>query len=100
MNEAGDASGAVRAPEIAYYYPEPYWRQGDWVKTLLLFFDGVAILLPRYMRHRPAAADPVLVEPLEERGLLRILEPDTFVDQQVSERLAEITVDLLTGGAF
>lgn len=27
--------------ETAYYYPEPYWvaTQGDWIKTLLLFFD-------------------------------------------------------------
>jgi hypothetical protein len=34
--------------ELAYYYPEPYWlaRESSWVKSLLLFFDGIAILLP------------------------------------------------------
>ena len=31
--------------EVAYHY-EPYWGTGtgDWVKSLLLFFDGVALL--------------------------------------------------------
>jgi len=94
----GQASNAL--PEVAYYYPEPYWREGDWIKTLLLFFDGVAILLPSYMRGRPAAVDPVMVEPLEDRGLLHILEPETFVDQEVTEQLIAIMVNLVTEGAF
>lgn len=50
-----------RAPtEIAYYYPEPYWLsdEGGWVKSLLLFFDEIAILLPSYMRGRHIRADP------------------------------------------
>src|SRR5213596_1687894 len=40
--------------ETAYYYPEPYWpaSEGGWIKSLLLFFDEVAILLPSYMRGR------------------------------------------------
>lgn len=48
--------------DLAYYYPQPYWRgeESDGLKNLLLFFDGIAILLPRYMARRPAAADPVL----------------------------------------
>lgn len=33
--------------EIAYYYPDPMWASGDWVKNLILFFDGIALLLPR-----------------------------------------------------
>ena len=71
--------------DLAYYYPQPYWRgeESDGLKNLLLFFDGIAILLPRYMAGRPAAADPVLAGPLREQGLLRVLEPETFVDQQV-----------------
>ena len=38
-------------PDIAYYYPAPYWswNESSWVKSLLLFFDEVAILLPHYM---------------------------------------------------
>lgn len=88
--------------DVAYYYPAPYWAAGEggWVKSLLLFFDRVAILLPDYMYGRHAIADPSLVEPLEDRGLLEILEPKTWVDQTVTEELATVIVDLLTAGAF
>ena len=88
--------------EIAYYYPEPYWltTDGSWIKTLLLFFDGVAILLPEYMVGRHLQADPTLVEPLEDKGLLRTLEPEWFVDATMTEQLTEAVVELITGGAF
>jgi hypothetical protein len=100
MAETTDAAEAGR--EVAYYYPEPYWRVGevDSLKTLLLFFDEIAILLPRYMRGRETAADPVLAGPLHEQGLLRVLEPEVFVDQQMTEELSEVVVELITGGAF
>ena len=63
--------------ETAYYYPAPYWDllEHSWVKSLLLFFDDIAILLPDYMYGRHTDADPTLAGPLEERGLLRVLEP-------------------------
>jgi len=88
--------------DLAYYYPQPYWRgeESDGLKNLLLFFDGIAILLPRYMAGRPAAADPVLAGPLREQGLLRVLEPETFVDQQVTEALISAVAELITQGAF
>jgi hypothetical protein len=31
----------VTPKEIAYYFPKPMWRHGDWVKSLIVFFDGV-----------------------------------------------------------
>ena len=73
-------------PDIAYYYPAPYWgwREGSWIKSLLLFFDEVAILLPHYMYGRHQTADPTLVEPLEERGLLRVLEPNDWIDEKTA----------------
>ena len=88
--------------ETAYYYPAPYWvsEEGDWIKSLLLFFDEVAILLPDYMRGRHREADPSLAGPLEEQGLLRILEPKEWIDAEVAEKLAEVMVDLLAGGVF
>ena len=88
--------------DIAYYYPAPYWsvRESSWVKSLLLFFDEVAILLPRYMHGRHQAADPTLVEPLEDRGLLRVLEPNDWIDEKMANQLAEIIVELLTNGTF
>jgi hypothetical protein len=88
--------------DLAYYYPQPYWRgdESDGLKNLLLFFDGIAILLPRYMAGRPEAADPVFAGPLRERGLLRILEPETFVDQRVTEALITAVAELIAQGAF
>ena len=88
--------------DIAYYYPAPYWLadEGDWIKSLLLFFDEVSILLPDYMWGRHQDADPSLAGPLEEQGLLRILEPKQWVDAEVAEKLAEIMVDLLAEGVF
>ncbi|SRR6266851_1656789 len=89
-------------PDLAYYYPAPYWwmDEGDQLKNLLLFFDGIAILLPRYMHGRETAADPVLAGPLLDRGLLTILEPETFVDQEVTEPLLSAVTELITSGAF
>ena len=93
---------AATAPDVAYYYPAPYWGLGDsdWVKSLLLFFDQVAILLPGYMYGRHDIADPTLVGPLEERGLLQVLEPNAWVDDSIANQLAEVVVELLTNGAF
>ncbi|HJT95370.1 MAG TPA: DUF6236 family protein [Mycobacterium sp.] len=88
--------------ETAYYYPEPYWLldDADWVKTLLLFFDEVAILLPDYMMGRHRDADPSLVGPLEDQGLLRVLHPESFVDEHMSRGVTAAVVELITGGAF
>lgn len=89
-------------PDVAYYYPAPYWDEYDsgWVKSLLLFFDQLAILLPGEMYGYHSAADPSMVIPLEERGLLQVLEPNDWIDEETAERLAEVIVELLTNGAF
>ena len=88
--------------EIAYYYPDPYWLadEGGWVKSLLLFFDQVAVLLPSYMRGRHVMADPTLAGPLEDEGLLLVLEPETFVDEATVMQLTDVIEALVDGGAF
>ena len=88
--------------DTAYYNPAPYWalKESGWIKSLLLFFDDVAILLPRYMYGRHTDADPYVAGPLEERGLLRVLEPNDWVDQELANQLAEVIVELLTNGTF
>jgi len=65
-----------------------------------LFFDEVNILLPGYMYGRHHLADPSTAIPLEERGLLRVLEPADWVTGDVAMKLTEVMVDLLTTGAF
>jgi hypothetical protein len=87
--------------EVAYHH-EPYWGPGtgDWMKTLLLFFDGVALLVPDYMRDRPLLSDPGLAQPLDEQGLLHRLSPEDLVGQETAEALTQLLEDLLKAGAF
>lgn len=68
------------AKELAFYYPNPMWYSGDWVKNLILFFDGIALLVPTYMKGRPEEVDPAIVEGLKQHGLLDIIEPEKAVD--------------------
>lgn len=89
-------------PEIAYYYPEPYWLadEGSWIKSLLLFFDEIAVLLPQYMDGRQFLADPTLAEPMADRGLLRVLHPESFLDEQTVVELGSLMEALIAGDAF
>ncbi len=66
----------------------------------LLFFDEIALLVPHYKRAQPAMMDPELAGALEERHLLRILEPELFVDAQMTTDLAAAMVTLIEAGAF
>ena len=88
--------------DTAYYYPAPYWgsRDSGWIKSLLLFFDDVAILLPDYMYGRHIDADPTLTDPLEDRGLLKVLEPNDWIDEEVAGKLTKVVVELLDNGTF
>ena len=88
--------------DVAYYYPAPFWGwgEGGWVKSLLLFFDKVSILLPGYMYGRHHMADPALAQPLEELGLLEVLEPGHWVDEEMTKSLADAVIGLLANGVF
>ena len=99
---AHTADARPKVTDTAYYYPAPYWnmQETSWIKSLLLFFDDIATLLPDYMYGRHVHADPVLAAPLEERGLLRVLEPKDWIDEETTNQLANIVVELLTNGAF
>jgi len=39
--------------EVACNYSGPAWSSSDWIKNLILFFDGIALLVPRYLKHKP-----------------------------------------------
>ena len=86
--------------ELAFYYPNPLWANGDWIKSILLFFDGVALLVPGYMKDRPERLDRPIVVGLEEHGLLEIIEPEQAVDRSATERLAMAMTDIVTSGAL
>jgi hypothetical protein len=104
LKRFGD-DGAVNAssadlPHVAFYYPGAMWRGSDYIKNLLLFFDGVALLVPEYMRERPFHFDPAIATGLQEQGLLHILEPEQLLDQDTAEGLATQLSEVIASGAL
>lgn len=90
--------GALK--QTAFYYPGVIWRDPEWVKSLTLFFDEIALLVPDYIRDRPLRLDPAIAEPLKDEGLLRILSPETLVGKDVAEKLAVALTDVISSGAL
>ena len=86
--------------ELAFYYPNPIWTHGDWIKSLVLFFDGIALLVPNYMGDRPEQIDRPIVVGLKEKGLLEIIEPETAVDSSATKKLATAMTDIIASGAL
>jgi hypothetical protein len=87
-------------PELAFYYPDPMWAHGDLIKNLILFFDGIALLVPRYMKDRQFELDPAMAGGLREAGLLRILEPEDLIGRSETEALATALTDSIASAAF
>lgn len=86
--------------ELAYYYPNPMWQNGDWIKNLILFFDGVALLVPDYIRDKPENVDPAVVAGLRQHNLLQIISPEEAVDKVSTEKLATAMTDIIVSGAL
>ena len=100
MNKQNEPEPDAASPEVAFYYPGWIWRSDEAVKNLLLFFDGVALLVPEYMKERPGAIVPEIAEPLLDAGLLHILEPEKVVDKPATEKLVGALTDVITSGAL
>ncbi len=87
--------------DFAYFY-EPFWRSGaaSHIKTLLLFFDGIALTVPDYLCGAPFAADRAFADRLDDLGLLFRLGPESLVDRQVAESLGQLLGELFAAHAF
>ncbi|HKV54809.1 MAG TPA: hypothetical protein VJN94_09210 [Candidatus Binataceae bacterium] len=86
--------------DLAFYYPNWMWSSGDWIKNLILFFDGIALLVPNYMGNLPEEVDPAIVAGLKQYGLLEIIEPEKAVDKSATEKLATALTDIIASGAL
>jgi hypothetical protein len=86
--------------EVAFYYPGHLWNEPEWIKSLLLFFDGIGLLVPEYKQHEPELVDPVLAGPLRDRKLLHYLVADQVVDQDTTKHLATEMGKLMDAGVF
>lgn len=99
MNQEASSSEAA-LPEIGFYYPNQFWQSGDWIKNLVLFFDGVGLLVPDYMKEQLDRFDPSIVGGLRDHGLLHVFEPETIVDKAAAEQLAEAMAEVISLGAL
>jgi hypothetical protein len=81
--------------ELAFYYPNPMWTRGDWIKNLVLFFDGIALLVPGYLKRRPEEIDPAIVSGLRKHHLLQIVKPEKAVNKAATEKLVMALTDVI-----
>lgn len=82
-------------PEVAFYYPNPYWRDPDWAKNLILFFDGIGMLIPNYMEHHSDLDDLAVIAGLKQHHLFHVIEPESAVDEAATKSLANSLVDII-----
>ena len=87
-------------PEIAFYYPGQYLSDPDWAKNLILFFDGIGMLIPNYMKNHSRLDDLAIITGLKEHGLFHVIEPETAVDKDATLNLVSIMTDIIASGAL
>ena len=85
-------------PDVAFYYPGQYWRDADWIKNLILFFDGIAMLLPEYMSDHGKFDDYPIIASLREHGLFHVVRPEENVGRTETQSLANALVDIIASG--
>lgn len=87
-------------PEIAFYYPNPYWYDPDWARNLILFFDGIGMLIPSYMEHAAQLDDYAIIAGLKEHNLFHVFLPETFIDEEAATRLETAMMAIIDSGAL
>jgi hypothetical protein len=86
-------------PKVAFYHPWPPLDGrpiSSWLKSMLLFFDGVAVLVARNDRWILIRGQEETVYPLQEAGLLHILDPDDVIDHDIANALTEFVLEIAT----
>lgn len=87
-------------PEVAFYYPGQYWYNADWIKNLILFFDGVAMLIPKYMSDHGKFEDVPIVASLQEHGLFHIIRPEESIGREETKELAKALTEIIASGGL
>ena len=85
-------------PDVAFYYPGQYLHDLDWVKNIVCFFDGVAMLIPEYMEDHHTLDDYSIISSLKDHGLFHVIRPEKVVDSKTTEQLAEAFVEIISSG--
>ena len=83
-------------PDFAFYYPGQYWHNVNWIKNLVCFFDGIAMLVPDGMPNPRRRDDEPIVWALKNHGLLRVIHPEEIIDEEATEALANAFDEIIT----
>ena len=85
-------------PDVAFYYPGQYWRNPDWAKNLILFFDGIAMLIPEYMEDHGRFDDFPIISSLKDHGLFHVIRPENSVGSKETKALTKALVEIIDSG--
>ena len=85
-------------PDFAFYYPGQHWRNVNWIKNLVCFFDGIAMLIPDGMPNPHRGEDEPIVWALEKHKLLRTIRPEEIIDEKATEALAKAFHEIIISG--
>ena len=91
-------SSIAMKPECAFYYPGQYWRDPNWAKNLILFFDGIAMLIPEYMDDHGTLDDHAIISGLREHDLFHIIRPEEKIGEHETRALKEAVTGVLSSG--
>ena len=84
--------------DFAFYYPGQRWRDTDWVKNLICFFDGIAMLIPGSAEDYQPYDDFPIVFALKDHDLFRVIRPEKIIDDKATEVLAKALSDIIESG--
>ena len=87
-------------PDVAFYYPGQYWSDVDWIKNLVLFFDGIGMLIPSYMPDQGSWNDFPVVEALKENQLFHVIRPEEHVGAEETQTLATAIQGIIDSGGL
>jgi hypothetical protein len=83
--------------EFALYHPWPPIDGrllGEWVKTMLLFFEGIAIMAPPEAGANLISREESTFGPLADQGLFRLLDPADLIQVKQAEAILEFLFSL------
>ena len=85
-------------PDFAFYYPGQHWRDVGWIKNLICFFDGIAMLIPYDMPNPLHIDDDPVTWALEEHQLIRVIRPEEIIDEKATKALAKSLDEIIYYG--
>ena len=86
--------------DVAFYYPGQYWANADWIKNLVLFFDGIAMLVPEYMSDHGSVEDYPIVASLKQHGLFHVVRPEESIGNEETKELAKAFAEIIDSGGL